>query len=349
MTVDVIESFISISNYWSFCDVPGLDTSALSLVRAIVCFVCTILAIPLTRKKPLGMVMGALWVFAFAAACEAFVEVISFITWIYTSPNQTPFYTVGWTPQSVSYYVLIDAGSVIAGMLMCMVLGHMPMSSATRVDMKALERVGAVGRLGTLRHRAMLGGLDFFLYAFLVPLLFSALDIWAAIFLVKYSAKPASVFRAPALMVTIISVVEVVVLWAAIRLYGAEYISLINLSAAENGRLLTQRVRRADARTAALANAGVRINIVWGAAAATVFITGALCWGAWLPGQYGLFFQPLIGLAICLILAIVVRLILGIGRIAEKVETSYSTPNFFPGMSGHLMTNARVDDYESML
>jgi hypothetical protein len=342
MVVDVTELYIAIQNYWSFCDVPGFDTSALALVRVIVCFVCTILAIPLTRRKPLGMFIGAAWVFTAAGFCEAAVEIFTHTFWANTAPNRLPDFLIGWTPQAVPYYLLIDASAVFTATVMCMVLGHMPMWTTGPINVGGLVQIGAVAPSRAPAIRRMLGGLDFFLYAVLIPFLFAAVDVWAAIFLVRYAAKPGGVFRTSALVITIISAVETVVVWASIRAFGVDYIALINYAAAENGKLLTKSARRATPRLSALANAGTRVNIVWGSAAATIFLSGALCWGKFLPGQYGLFFQPLLGLAISLLLAVIVRLILGIGRVSAAAETTYSSPNFFPGMTRHLMTNARA-------
>ena len=349
MVISFEESFFEVYNYWSFCTVPGLDTSTLALIRVVVCFVCTILAIPLTHKKPLGMFIGAAWIFAAAAVCEAGAEVVSAAVWINTDPGRLPFYAVGWTPQSVAYYTLIDLGAVLGAMLMCMILGHLPMHTFVPYSVRDLVNTRAVTAAGAKKHRAMLSGRDTWLYMFLVPFLFAVLETWAAVALVKWSAKPAWSFRAPAFVVTITSTVGVAILWSAVNRYAVEYVALINFAAVESTERIADATSRANRRAAAMANAGTRVSMIWGFTMATVLFTGLLCLGKWLPGEYGLAFQPLVCLAIVLVLAIVIRLLLGIGRIAATAETSYATPNFITGMGRHLMTNSRISGLDDVI
>jgi hypothetical protein len=338
--IDVNEPGITLNNYWAFCDVPGLDTSSLSLVRLIVCFVCTIIAVPLMRKKAVGIFMGSLWVFVVAAVCEAVGQVITLIVWIHTTPPTVPFYAVPWTPQSAAYYALVDASGALSGLLLCLILGHLPMWCAGSVDVADTEKRSAFA--GMRGVSAMLGGLDGFLYFFLVPGLFAAADVWAAIFVVRYAAQPGWAFRASALVITIVSLLEMVIVWVCVRTLGVRYIALINLSVAEDGDAMDRIAGRPNRSENAVAFAGARINAVWATSAGVVFLVGVLCWGKWMPGQYGLFFQPLVAMAIALILSLFVRILLGIDRVARPETTSYSSPNMFAGMGRHMMTNSRV-------
>ena len=260
---NVNEPHVQIGNYLSFGDVPGLDISALALARVISCFVSTVLAMPLTGRRWRDLIVGGLWAFCVAGVFEALADVLAYSYYMLTAPPSLPYYAFWLAPQAAAYYVTVDGGAILAAVLMCAALGHLP---AYRLGMPRMKSTGAIAQRRIEEHRAMLGGLDKFLFMFLAPAVYTALDIAAAILLVKYASKPARPFRAPAFIVAIISFIMTIVVWTLVRVFAAAYVGLINLAVASDAGAVSKRA----SHVAAVGVAETRINIVWGTVAGTV-------------------------------------------------------------------------------
>ena len=225
-----------------------------------------------------------------------------------------------------------------------MVLGNLPAWCAGSVPSAGLERDAFRDRKWL---RSMRAGLDTFFFLFLAPFLFALIGMVSAVFLVKYAAKPWWAFRAPAMVITIILAVELLAVWIFVRNLAVRYVAYINSAELTDvdGIQLGKKAGVAGMSNGAVHFAGARINVVWGTTLAISVLVGVLCWGKWMPGQYGLYMQPLVVMAAALVMAMIVRVLLGVGKIADVKTTSYETPNFFPGMGRHLMTNCKVDPF----
>ena len=306
----------SVTGYWSFCDVPDLDSSAWALCRVLACFICSMFCIVMTTPEAIGYIMGAAWTLSWAVATDVVVYVISYLARVHGG-HVMPIDVLP-TPQALAYNILIEVGAVICGTALAATMRYSPLiSMGIPARRKAANFPGKVKWISTVT-----GWFDVLLYGVLMPVGFTALACYTTHFTVLYGSGT-SAFRAPAFYVTFI-MTPTTMLVGGLAIYTGLFHSALCEWVRSGGNDWTA------VHDAVLANA----KATWISAMAIVPFVGFMCTGKILPSQYGLYFQPLVFLGGAVAVVVVVRLAIDVAAVLRKARTRSKGSKSVPKTQG---------------
>jgi hypothetical protein len=304
----VILTQTAIGNYWGFCNVPDDSRATWGLYRATVCFVCASVAIAATRHRAMGRSMALAWVVLCATIVECLIEPLNYAAYRLTAPPRILSLFDVWAPQSTAYNILIDTGGAMCGIVLAAVYGCIPV-----VQLGAAKAVQARAKNQPKRVRwevkLLASGADMVLCWVGLPLIYSLVTCWLTVVTVRYG-------QSSGIMLTIVAAAGAALVgWVACAT-GINYAThlLEEFSGMSNSDGSLWRTVRG------------RQVAHWAAVVASIALTGILCLFRILPGQSGLYFQPLAALALCVVIAMVVRPFLGIRSFGSVWP--FTSPNF---------------------
>ena len=300
---------VRIGSYWAPADDPTLGVcTTWGLKHLIVVFIVAALAQAVSRRRWFGIMLGFLWAYVVSSYLDVFADVVNVI--VYLSNGSPVDYVRIWAPQWLAYNTKMNLMGALFGTLFAFIVGSNP-----------FMHVGEKYSNAKASYKALLYT-DWIITWILTPLVVGVVEWFAfwGLFTTKLSTHA---FRLDVMILMFITIALVIVIYGLYLLltgYSTELVmkfwgvgtTVPRSKAPTTTAASSSELPEIEDKDAGLVMVRIRHIISGGMMLIVVAVTFIFQLGKILPNKMGYTFQPLMGVAIGVIVVALVRVLMNV-------------------------------------